>query len=126
MFLLLLLEVELRDGAHEVADAADVRGALGDGDRAARVEQVERVRALEDEVVGRQRQAALDQALAFRLVVVEVPRVHLDVRLLEVVVRPLALVLAVDVLPGDALGPLEREDGRLLLHDHRDAGRGRT
>src|SRR6476469_10470317 len=108
MFLLLLLEVELSDGAHQVAHAADVRGALGDGDSAACVEQVERVRALENEVVGGQRQAALDQALALRLVVVEVPRVQLDVGLLEVVMRPLALVLAIHVLPGDAFRPIQR------------------
>ena len=43
--LLLLLEVELSDRANEVAYAADVRGPLGDRDRAARVEQVERVRS---------------------------------------------------------------------------------
>ena len=58
--------VELGDGAREVADAADVRGALGHGDRAARVEQVERVRALQHLVVGRQRQPPLDAARGTR------------------------------------------------------------
>ena len=37
------LEVALRDGARQVADAADVGGAFGDADRAARVQQVEGV-----------------------------------------------------------------------------------
>src|ERR1044071_1184755 len=83
MRLLLLFEVELRDGANQVAHAPDVCRPLGDRERAARVEQVERVRALEDEVVGRQRQAALDQAPALGLVVVEVPPVQLGVGLLE-------------------------------------------
>ncbi len=40
----------------EVADAADVAGALGDGDRAAGVHQVEEVAGLEDHVVGGQHQ----------------------------------------------------------------------
>ena len=68
----LLLEVDLRRRADEVADAPDVRGALGDRDRAARVEQVERVVRLEDHVVGRQRQLPLDQPDAFLLRIGEV------------------------------------------------------
>ena len=48
--------VALRDAARQVADAADVGGALGDGDRAARVEQVERVRGLQHLLVGGQRE----------------------------------------------------------------------
>ena len=42
----------------ERANAPDVAGALGDGDRAARVEQVERVRRLQHLLVGRQRELA--------------------------------------------------------------------
>src|SRR5438874_6384459 len=120
MRLLLPFEVELRDGSHQVAHPPDVRRSLRDRDRATRVEQVERVRALEDEVVRRQRQAALDQPPALGLVVVEVPPLHVDVGLFEVVVRPLALVLAVDVLPRDPLRPVEREHRRLVLNDHRE------
>src|SRR5262249_22655287 len=63
-----LLEVQLRDLPREVPHPDDVRGALGDRDRAARVEQVERVRALQHLIVGRQRQLALDQPLGLGLV----------------------------------------------------------
>src|SRR6476646_11891326 len=56
----LLLEVQLRDRPHEIADPADVRGTLRDRDRATCVEQVERVRALEHEVVCRQHETELD------------------------------------------------------------------
>ena len=97
--------IELGDGAGEVAHPADVRGALGHGDRPARVEQVEGVRALEHLVVGRERQRSLDERAALGLVLVEAAHEHVDGRLLEVVDRPLALVLAVDVAPGHARAP---------------------
>ena len=53
------IEIALRHAAREVADAADVGGALGDRDGAARVEQVEGVRGLQHLFVGRQRQLLL-------------------------------------------------------------------
>src|SRR6267143_2202093 len=58
--------VGLGHGTCERADATDVRGAFGDGDGAARVEQIEGVRALQDHFVGRQHALRLDQALGFR------------------------------------------------------------
>src|SRR4051812_26574813 len=117
----LLLEVELGDVASEGTDAADVSGALGDGDRAAGVQQVERVRALEHLVVRGQGQVALEQLAALHLPVVEVPLEHADRRLLEVVDRPLALVLAVDLAPGHTRRPLEVEHRALALEEHREA-----
>ena len=59
--------------AREVPHAPDVADALGHRDRAARVEQVEGVRALQHLVVGRQRNRGLEAARALALVVVEVP-----------------------------------------------------
>ena len=103
------LDVELRDLAREGAHAADVGRALGHRDRPARVEQVERVRALEHLVVRRQRQPPLEEVPALGLVLGEPPHEHVDRRVLEVVGRPLALVLAVDVAPRDPRRPLEVE-----------------
>ena len=57
----------LRDGAH----AQDVAHALGGRYHAARVEQVERVAALQHVVVGRKRQPGRQHAVAFGFVAVE-------------------------------------------------------
>src|SRR5205823_11468981 len=54
--LLARVVVGLSDQARQRAHAADVGGALGDGDRAARIQQVEAVRRLHDLLVGRQGQ----------------------------------------------------------------------
>ena len=51
-------------GLGQRAHAADVGGALGDADHAARVQQVEQVAGLEALVVGRQRQLALQDQTA--------------------------------------------------------------
>ena len=75
---------------------------------------------LQRHVIGGERQSALDEVVRLALVVLEVAHQHVDVGLLEVVVRPLALVLLEDVAPGDAGRPLEIEDGRLLLDYHRE------
>src|SRR5690606_11071056 len=48
--------IALRHGARQGADAADVGGALGHGNGAARVQQVEGVGGLEHLLIGRQRQ----------------------------------------------------------------------
>src|SRR5262249_57865091 len=80
---------------------------------------VEGVRALERLVVGGQGQAALDQGAALVLVLVEAAHQDLDRGLLEVVDRPLALALAVDVAPGEPGRPLKLEGGSLALQKHR-------
>src|SRR4029079_1047864 len=103
--------------AREVADAADVGRTLSDGDGAARVEKVERMRGLQHLVVRRQRDPTLDQLLALGLVLAEPASEDVDRRGLEVVDRPLTLSLAVDVAPGDAICPLQLEGGSLLLDE---------
>src|SRR6185437_3375641 len=75
---LLDLEVGARDRLGQPAHAQDVVGPVGHGDRPAGVEQVEGVRALEDAVVGGQRQAGLDAAARLGLEVVEVAGIDLD------------------------------------------------
>ena len=77
------------------------------------------MRALEHLVVGRERQAALDEVSAFGLVLGEAPHEDVDWRLLEVVDGPLPLALAVDVAPCDAGRPLEVEGALLPLQEHR-------
>src|SRR5690606_12853908 len=60
--LLALRQVTFGHRLRQPAHAQDGALAFGDGDRAARVEQVEAVRGLHHLLVGRQRQAQLDQA----------------------------------------------------------------
>src|SRR5688500_9980769 len=69
--LLALRVVRLGDRLREGAHAQDVALALRDADRAARVEQVERVRRLADLVVRGQRQALLDELQRFAFADVE-------------------------------------------------------
>src|SRR4249919_377285 len=87
------LQVELRHLARERPNAPDVRGALRHGERPARVEQVERVGALQYLVVGRQRQTPREQLAALLLVLGEASREHVHGGDLEVVRRPLSLAL---------------------------------
>src|SRR3546814_5221593 len=60
--LLALRQVALGHRLRQLAHAQDGALALGDGDRAARVEQVEAVRGLHHLLVGGQRQVEFDQA----------------------------------------------------------------
>src|SRR5690606_16377548 len=83
------LHVLVRARTRHAADATDEALALGDADRAARIERVERVAALHAELVRGQHEAALEQALALALVVVEVRERDLRLQLLEVVLRVL-------------------------------------
>ena len=95
------LEVEAGDLAREVAHAPDVHRAVGDADRAAGIEHVEGVAALEHLIVGGHRQTRLETALGLVLVLAEVPVEHVGVGDLEAVAAELALVLAIDVPVGD-------------------------
>src|SRR5207245_5013517 len=113
--LAVLDEGELQLGAREqVPDGAaprershpqDVALPLGHADGAARVEQVEDVRALQAIIVGRQRQLEAQQPVAFLLVALEELEEQLRVRGLEAVLRLLHLVLAEDVAGGTASHP---------------------
>src|SRR5690348_16270316 len=78
--LLALRVVRLRDLARQRAHAKDVALPLGDADRAARVEQIERVARLHDLLVGRQWQSRVDELLRFALADVEPVQELADVR----------------------------------------------
>src|SRR5690606_9098553 len=95
-----LLVVRLRHRLRQPAHAQDVALALGDADRAARVEQVEAVAGLAHLVVGRQRQAGLDQLQGLGLAGVEAVEQLGHVGVLEVVGALLALVLQEHVAVG--------------------------
>src|SRR5437762_4858274 len=85
--------ITLRDRLGERANAADVARAFRDRDRAARIEEVERVRGLQHLLICRQRELALHQALRTGLEIGEVAKERFRVDVLEVVGRLLDLVL---------------------------------
>src|SRR5688500_9967214 len=72
------LVVGLGDAARESTHPADVGSALGDRDRAARVEQVEGVRGLHHHLVAGQHALRLDQAFGFVFIVLEQLKQQLD------------------------------------------------
>src|SRR5664279_3314328 len=61
------VHVRLRDQARQGAYASHVARALGHRDRSTRVEQVERVRSLEDHFVARKREPGFEQPPGFGL-----------------------------------------------------------
>src|SRR5437660_7726604 len=87
------LEVLLRARHRQLAHALDHADALCHRDRAARVESVEHVRALQRPVVRRQHQLFRQAPLRLGLVCVEQLPVQRDVRDFEVVLRELVFVL---------------------------------
>src|SRR3954465_2389213 len=93
-------EIELRAVVRELAHAQDVPLALGDADRAARVEQIEGVRAFQAVVVGGQRKLAPDQCPALLLVLVEQPEQAFGIAGMEAVLALLPLVLPEHVAVG--------------------------
>src|SRR6185436_12852726 len=111
--------VGLRDGARQGAHAADVGGALGDRDRAARVEQVEGVRGLQHHFIAGQHALSFDEALRLAFEVAEMAEQHFGIGELEVVARLLDLVLVIDVAVGDPGRPDQIEHALLALQDHR-------
>src|SRR5215831_12703025 len=117
----LLLQVQLRDLPRQGPDTPDVCRPLGDRQRSPRVQQVQRVRALEHQVVGRQRQSPLHQPTALLFELGEPPRQCVHGRELEVVRRPLPLAFAVDVAPRHPRRPLELERALLALQEHAQA-----
>src|ERR1700716_944086 len=119
--LLLRHEPRLATRLGEIAHAQDVALPLGDADHAARVQKVETVRGFYALLVGRQRQLALDQPLAFLLRVGEVAEQHVGIGDLEIVGRLLLLVLQEDVAVGQRhfrIGAIERQVvDRLLVEE---------
>src|SRR5699024_7329590 len=120
-----LRHVRLRHGARQGAHAQNVALALGDADGATRVQQVERVAGLHDLLVGRQRQAGLDQLAGLGLAGVEPCEQGLDVGVLEVVGALLDLVLVEHVAVGDrtvrGVGPDQVVDVVHVLQVHGQA-----
>src|SRR6185369_7777333 len=113
--------ITLGDAARQVADAADVRRAFSDADRAARIQQVEAVRGLEHLLVSRQRELLLHQVPGLPLVRRESREEEVRIAVLEVVGRLLFLVLQVDVAVAQAFGPGEVIDVVDLLQVHGQA-----
>src|SRR5262249_46478748 len=91
------LDVALGAALGERAHAADEALPLGDADRAARVEEVEGVRALHAVVVGGEDEPGGEEPLALLLEGVEEAEVQLGVGLLEAELGELDLALLVDL-----------------------------
>ncbi len=114
--LLLLIRPQLRRPHREITHALDDADALGHRNRAAGVEQVEQVRALQHLIVSRQHREALligivvvlrEQFFALGFVFAEEAPQAVDIRHLEVVNRKLQLVGEAHVGVFHALGPLD-------------------
>src|SRR5687767_12259560 len=112
------LVVLLRAAESQVAHALDHAHALGDGDRAARVEGVEDVRALERPVIRGQDQLLVETAASFLLVDLEELPVLLDVGHFEVELRELVLLLFAHGAVSDAGRPLDVVDRLLASQEH--------
>src|SRR6266404_1169427 len=83
--------IGLSDGAGERADAGDIGDALRHRYRAARVQQIERVRTLHDVFVCRLHEPSREQAFGFRLITSETLPQEIHISQLKVVFRELAL-----------------------------------
>ena len=86
----------------ERSDPQDVGGAFGYADRAAGVEQIEQVARLQALVIGRQRQAVVDEPAAFLLGIGEMSDETGGVGELEIVGRELPFGAPEDLAVGDA------------------------
>ena len=119
--ILALLGVKPRDTGGQGADPADIGGAFRDGDGAAGIQQIERVRALHALVIGRPRQSHFHERAAFLFVIIEMLEEHGRVAAVEVVLRLLHFVLVVDVAVSNAFIPSEIVDAVHALQIHGDA-----
>jgi hypothetical protein len=117
----------LRDRDRQLPHAQDIRHPLGDADAAARIEQVEHVRALEAVVERGQHQAGTQQRTSEAVILVEqVPMERMELRgghvdLSEGVLRLLDLVAVAHVTIRHAGPPLEVEHVIHVLERHREA-----
>src|SRR5205823_15004965 len=91
----------LRAVVGEPADPQDVPLPLGYADGAARVEQVEDVRALQAVIVRGKRKLLLDQAASLALVLVEEAQQPVGIARVEAVLALLPLVLPEGVAVGE-------------------------
>ena len=89
-------------GSRQRPHPADIGGAFGDADDAARVEQVEQMARLQTLVIGRQRDAARRSAPAFRLGVARNAGTGAGIGELEIEGREFALGPLEDIAIGDA------------------------
>ncbi len=119
--LLSLLDVKERRLAGQPAHPGDVARPLRHADRAARVEHVEDVRALEHQVVPRRQDPLVEQAHRLGLVAVEKLTVEAYVGLLEIEPGELDLVLPRQLPEADARRPFEVEEALDSLQERRDA-----
>ena len=119
--MLALLDVRLGDLPGEIAHASEVSRALGDAYGAARIEQVERVRAAQDVVVSRNHQPVRQRVLRLGLekVVHQLEAVH--VRDLEVVGAVLDLGLSQQIAIGASPIPVNVPHLLDVLEVHDDA-----
>src|SRR2546428_12573477 len=114
-------EVLLRAAHREIAHAFDHRDALGGRHRAARVERVENVRALQRPVVRRKDQLVLETSSRFGRVLFDQLPVQIDVRDFEVVLREFVFVLFANVAVSEAAAPFDVEGRALPRQKHREA-----
>src|ERR1700694_157799 len=111
----------LCDTEGEFTNSGDDANALGDRNCAARIQQVENVRALQHLIVGGKNHVArLEETLAFALVQVEEFPQHADVGQLEVVFGKLALVFKTHLAIADSRGPLDVVDAVDILEEGDD------
>src|SRR5437660_2605765 len=119
-------QVQLRAVVGELADPQDVLLPLGYADGAARVEQVEGVRALQAVVVRRKRKVPLDEAAALALVLVEEAQEPVGIARVEAVLALLPLVLPEGVAVGEPAAVRVRAEDEVVdvvdaLQVHGDA-----
>src|SRR5579862_3473396 len=113
------VEPTLAAGLGERAHAADISGALGHRDDAARIEQIEAMACLDALVIGRQRQLRLEQRAALGLGIAEMRKEALGIRALEIEGGEFALAALEHIAVFDA-GAVEVEVIDILdaLHVH--------
>ena len=111
----------MRAGDGQLANALDDAHAFRHRHRAARVERIEDMRALQRPVVRGENEFAVETALRFAFVGVEKFPVQSDVRRLEVVLRKLVLVLFAHRTVAEAGAPFDVVDRRLPGEEHRQA-----
>ena len=115
--------LHIRDGdlPRQVAHASEERGALGDADGAARIQQVEGVRTAQDIVVRRDHQLVRQTALGLRLEQIVHQLEAADIGDLEIVFAVLDLGLLQHVAIRAAAIPVDLPDLVHALQVHHDA-----
>src|SRR5438874_1855508 len=112
-------EILMRAGHGEIAHALDHADAFGHRHRAARIERVEDVRALEREVIRGKNELLRETSLRFRFVGVEQLPMQIDVGDLEVVLREFEFFLLAHGTVAKTAAPFDVIDGCLARDEHR-------